>query len=406
MSKSSDVKIETFALPAAQCQLVKTTQGAVHFAGFVQTGKSLFVLVFQTAAVVAVVEQHGERFFAIPPRPSSFLEIGFEAIGQFQVHHRAHIRFIDAHTKGVGADHHPGASVYPGVLFGRAFIRRQSGVVIIGRDAFFLQKLGDLLRTTAIAHIHHAAAGHFLQDLDQLIFLGFAWPDDVGQIGPGKTGLKYVLVFKFQFLLYVLHHFGGCGSRKRHHRDFGEIFPDFGNFQVRWPKIVPPLRNTVRLVYGNEVDLHLFDAGAGQVAHQAFGRKVQELDFAVYTIVQQAVDVAVGHARVDSEGWDAFFLQVLHLVFHQGNQGRNDDADAGLAQGRHLKTNRFAASGRQQRQGVPTIQHRLDDGFLLGPKLGVPPVLLQHINWLHSLNVFLFSPQIRTDSHRFLCLAV
>ena len=50
-------------------------------------------------------------------------------------------------------------------------------------------------------------------------------------------------------------------------------------------------------------------------------------------------------------------------------------------QRRHLETYRFAAPGGQQRQGVVTLQYRIDNILLQGPERGVVPVAFQYRVW-------------------------
>ena len=40
---------------------------------------------------------------------------------------------------------------------------------------------------------------------------------------------------------------------------------------------------------------------------------------------------------VNSFGTDAQLMEMLHLVFHQGDKGRNNDTNAFHSHGRHLK---------------------------------------------------------------------
>ena len=59
---------------------------------------------------------------------------------------------------------------------------------------------------------------------------------------------------------------------------------------------------------------------------EAFGREVEELVVAEDAVVELRVDLGRGHAHVDSRGLDATSAQVVHLVFHQGDERRDDEA--------------------------------------------------------------------------------
>jgi len=66
--------------------------------------------------------------------------------------------------------------------------------------------------------------------------------------------------------------------------------------------------------------------------------------------------------------------QVVHLIFHKRNQWRNYKAYSIEINSRHLKTDRFAASGWHKRQGVVTTNYRLNNFLLQGSETTMPPV--------------------------------
>ena len=52
--------------------------------------------------------------FFIPTGSSRLLEIGFRTIGKIHMDHKAYIRLINAHSKGIGGHHDP--ELVPGPL--------------------------------------------------------------------------------------------------------------------------------------------------------------------------------------------------------------------------------------------------------------------------------------------------
>ena len=88
-----------------------------------------------------------------------------------------------------------------------------------------------------------------------------------------------------------------------------------------------PLGDAVRFVDHQQVDVHFLNARSYQLGREPFGREVQQFDIAVDAVVEDAVNVPVVHAGVHCRRRDIALLEVFHLVFHQGNEGRYDNAD-------------------------------------------------------------------------------
>ena len=74
-------------------------------------------------------------------------------------------------------------------------------------------------------------------------------------------------------------------------------------------------------------------------------------------------------------GRDSAAAQYVRLILHQGNQGRDDDREAGKDEGRQLAAQGFAGAGREDAQDVPPLQNFIDDGFLTRPERGMSEVL-------------------------------
>src|SRR5690625_6273294 len=65
-------------------------------------------------------------------------------------------------------------------------------------------------------------------------------------------------------------------------------------------------------------------------------------------------------------------LQGLHLILHQGDQGRDDHSNPRTQQGRNLITQRFSAPRRHQYERTSSLGDVLDDFLLLPLKGGKP----------------------------------
>ena len=74
------------------------------------------------------------------------------------------------------------------------------------------------------------------------------------------------------------------------------------------------------------------------------------------------------------DGPDAPVHEVLHLVFHEGDERSNDQADALPHEARHLEAYALAPARGQDGQDVAPFQCLVDDFLLHGPETVVTPV--------------------------------
>ena len=109
---------------------------------------------------------------------------------------------------------------------------------------------------------------------------------------------------------------------------------------------------------------------------QTLRAQVQELIVSVCGVVEGQVHFPSAHARMDGHGPDAPRLQVLHLVFHEGDERCNYQGDAVLHEGRHLETDALATAGRENSQHVLPVQCLRNDLLLHRPEGLIAPVFL------------------------------
>ena len=72
----------------------------------------------------------------------------------------------------------------------------------------------------------------------------------------------------------------------------------------------------------------------------------------------------------------------VDLVFHQGDERRDDDAQPLAGEGRNLIRERFPAARGHQRQRVAALQDGADDLQLHGTELREAPVAFQYVVYL------------------------
>ncbi len=102
------------------------------------------------------------------------------------------------------------------------------------------------------------------------------------------------------------------------------------------------------------------------VGHEPLGRHVEQVELAGVQLRQHAARLGAVERRVVEGGAHAVGAQRVDLVFHQRDERRDDDADAGPQQRRDLVAERLAAAGGHEHEGVAAGDDVLDDLELVG----------------------------------------
>ena len=168
---------------------------------------------------------------------------------------------------------------------------------------------------------------------------------------------------------------GGGEGDSRHVRI---AFVQHRELEVLGPEVVAPLRHAVRFVDGEEGDADPVEQRQGAIAHQAFGRDVEEIERARAGVGLDRPDFVEVKRRVQVRGLHAGLAQRLHLVLHQCDQRRHDDRDTVAEKGRNLVAERLAAAGGHDHEAVAAARDMLDDRFLPVSERAVSEDALEH----------------------------
>ena len=203
----------------------------------------------------------------------------------------------------------------------------------------------------------------------------------VGQIRPVEAGQEYRALLQPQLFHNILPYPGGGGGGQGNGRNSGEVCPQLAKVPVVGTKLVAPLGNAVGLVHGNQAQVHALQKAPKPRNRQPFRGNVQDLHPSAGGLGLGQLNRRCREGTVDESGADAVGVQRVHLVFHQGNQGRHDQGDARQANGGQLVAQRLATARGHQRQAVAPRQDVLDNLLLQGQETVVPKVFLQRPQW-------------------------
>jgi hypothetical protein len=156
--------------------------------------------------------------------------------------------------------------------------------------------------------------------------------------------------------------------------------PQGGELPVLRTKVVSPLADAVGFVNRDEADRRRRqtpDRRFAAVAHQSLRREIQQSETTLAQAGPHRGLLIGGHRAVVAGCRHAVGLQRVDLVLHQRNQRRDDEGQPVAHQRRDLKTERLAAAGRQDEQGIAAVDDRVHRFALKWAERGVAPVLLK-----------------------------
>ena len=210
--------------------------------------------------IVAVPQQMAACRIAIAAGAARFLVVCLDALGHVVVDDVAHVGLIDAHSKGVGGDHHLNVVVDKGTLTLAAGVVAHAGMVAAHANAAGAQCLGKL-RGQRVDRL----AGRAIHDA------ALARMRDHVVAHPGGLGLvAHLLATKVEVLaIEARHHsrrvlqaehlldigaytLGRRGGKRRHDGAPRQRIDKLTNLQVSGTKILAPLAHAVGLVNGHE----------------------------------------------------------------------------------------------------------------------------------------------------------
>ena len=97
----------------------------------------------------------------------------------------------------------------------------------------------------------------------------------------------------------------------------------------------------------------------------ALGGDVAEVELVAGHFLPDRPALVPAEAGVEHGGPYTALLQGVHLILHQRDEGRHDDAAAGAHQGRELVADGLAPAGGHHEERVPSLHHPPYNGLLM-----------------------------------------
>lgn len=141
-----------------------------------------------------------------------------------------------------------------------------------------------------------------------------------------------------------------------------------------------PLRDTMGLIYGEEGDGEVAEKIEVLLFGQGFRGNIQQLGFSRQEVLPNGFYLPLVEGGVQEVGHFVVFAVTtheVHLIFHQGDEGRYNDGTARTNQCRQLVAEAFSTAGGHDDKGISAAQQAFD-GLLLGtPEFIKAKVLLE-----------------------------
>ncbi len=132
-------------------------------------------------------------------------------------------------------------------------------------------------------------------------------------------------------------------------------------------------------VDGEQGKLRAFEQRQRPLLQQPLRRDIEEIELARGDPAFECRLLAIVKRGIQERGPDADLGQRLHLVLHECDERRDDDAGAGPYESGDLIAQRLAAARRHQRQGITTGDHGGDDVCLMRAKFAKAEYVGQHL---------------------------
>ena len=275
---------------------------------------------------------------------------------------KTHIGFVDAHAEGDGGDddrrlivgevalvRQPRRVIQPGVI--------GQGAPTIGRQ-LRCQHVNPLARV-AIDDARFALVGlQKGQYLGQSVVARF---DSQKQIFAVEGGDELIgVAYRQRGLDVAADAVGGRGGN-RQADGVGQAAAHPHQLAIVGAEVMAPFRDAMRFVDGQAIDAAFVEHNQRLRPQQGFGAGVDQLDTARFDLPGDLHVAVVGQSAVQVSRGHALLTQLHHLVFHERDERRDDDRQAGEEQRRQLVAQRLAATGGHDGQAVPAGQNVADD---------------------------------------------
>ncbi len=269
------------------------------------------------ADVGGIVEQQRLGRGAIAAGATGLLIVGFDVLGDVVVHHEAHVGLVDAHAECHRRHHYLDVILEESLLGLLALLERQTGMIGGRLAAVAGEPLGHLLHPVAAGAVDDAAVALLtLYITQQLLGRLELLHQAIADVGPVEAGGVDKGIVQFQPVQHVAAGRLVGGGGERHHGHLGEPLLEPPERRIFRPKIVPPLRDAVSLIDGEQTERQLGQPVHELMLQQALGGNINQFDLAAAHGGKVLDHLLPAQSRVDIDRRHAVGTQGVDLILH------------------------------------------------------------------------------------------
>src|SRR5260221_13602964 len=270
------------------------------------------------------------------------------------------VRFVDTHSEGYRSYDDLHVLVEEKVLPFCPELAVQTSVVGYRLDAIGHKHVCQLFCRLPVERIDNTAFAFLLNDITDNAFNGLVLLDLrldlVIKIGPVEGGYEDIRVAEPEIFDDVAFYLRGGRCRKGNDGDFrADLVHHFPQSAVFGPEVMPPFRDTVCFIDGEERYLQVAEKFHVFLLGQRLGRYIEHFGMPVQQVFMHFPDLFFAKRGVEEVG-DTVLAAVttdeVDLVLHQSDQRTNDNSHTFADNGGQLIAKTFATTCRHDDESV------------------------------------------------------
>jgi hypothetical protein len=175
----------------------------------------------------------------------------------------------------------------------------------------------------------------------------------------------------------VLADFGSSAAGQGDDGRFSEGEAEPAQGAIGRTKIVPPFGDAMGFVDGEKSRGHAMLSEAVCEPRQSLRRRIEQRNLSGDDFLENSLLFGAGQTAVKQCRGDPPCPESGDLILHQRNEGGDDDSEPAEDESGQLKADGLPAARRQDREGIPSGEHRLHYPSLGGTEVRVTEMALE-----------------------------
>src|SRR5712692_9889733 len=276
----------------------------------------------QQAGIALLPEQKAISRMPVAPGASRLLVILLDRFRQREMNHGAYGSLVDTQSESYGAHQHAHFVRHPALLVAPSSPGIHLAVICNGGNSLLLEEIhcpfdpgdrggvDDDVAVRVLPKRPHQQAG---------LHAPIAFLHDIPQVGPMEAGDVLVRVAQPELIDNIVTHALGGACSKSCDVAVGKMEPEAAQLPVFRSKLVPPLRDAVRLVNGEKRDRDALEPTDCVCAREPLRRKIQQPVLALASLAHNHRLLVSRQRAVQQGSYNSHLGKLGDLVLHQSD---------------------------------------------------------------------------------------